>query len=171
MSVSSFIPEYKIKPLALALALCCSATVAAQESELPRIDVFAKKAAQQQPGSVAVISKEKLEVLQPLSTQDALKTVPGVTVREEEGYGFIPNIGMRGLNSNRSQKVLVLEDGAPVAPSLFLANESYYSPRVERMEEIEVLKGAAGLRYGPTTIGGAAAGLPLSKPAHDRWRD
>ncbi|MBI1835570.1 MAG: TonB-dependent receptor [Burkholderiales bacterium] len=154
MSVSSFIPEYKIKPLALALALCCSATVAAQESELPRIDVFAKKAAQQQPGSVAVISKEKLEVLQPLSTQDALKTVPGVTVREEEGYGFIPNIGMRGLNSNRSQKVLVLEDGAPVAPSLFLANESYYSPRVERMEEIEVLKGAAGLRYGPTTIGG-----------------
>ena len=42
----------------------------------------------------------------------------------------------------------------PVAPGLFLANESYYSPRIERMESIEVLKGAAGLRYGPTTIGG-----------------
>jgi Fe(3+) dicitrate transport protein len=75
-------------------------------------------------------------------------------VREEEGYGFIPNIGMRGLNPNRSQKLLVLEDGVPVAPGLFLANESYYSPRIERMESIEVLKGAAGLRYGPTTIGG-----------------
>lgn len=61
---------------------------------------------------------------------------------------------MRGLNPNRSQKLLVLEDGVPVAPGLFLANESYYSPRIERMQSIEVLKGAAGLRYGPTTIGG-----------------
>lgn len=154
MHPSSHTQQFKLRPLALALALACSATVSAQESELPRINVFGKKLAHQQTGSVALIDKEKLDLLQPLSTQDALKSVPGVIVREEEGYGFIPNIGMRGLNPNRSQKVLVLEDGAPVAPSLFLANESYYSPRIERMEGIEVLKGAAGLRYGPTTIGG-----------------
>ncbi len=103
---------------------------------------------------MAIISKEAITLAQPLSTQDALKVVPGITVREEEGYGFIPNIGLRGLNPNRSQKLLVLEDGVPVAPSLFISNESYYSPRIERMEGIEVLKGAAGLRYGPTTIGG-----------------
>ena len=47
-----------------------------------------------------------------------------------EGYGFIPNIGMRGLDPNRSQKLPVLEHGVPVAPGLFLANKSYYSPRV-----------------------------------------
>src|SRR4030042_1141362 len=58
------------------------------------------------------------------------------------------------IDPNRSQKWLVLEDGVPVAPGLFLANESYYSPRIERMQSIEVLKGAAGLRFGPTTIGG-----------------
>lgn len=107
-----------------------------------------------QPGSVAIITRETLDILQPLSTQDALKSVPGIVVREEEGYGFIPNIGLRGLNPNRSQKLLVLEDGVPVAPGLFTSNESYYSPRIERMEGIEVLKGAAGLRYGPSTIGG-----------------
>lgn len=124
--------------------------------ELPTIYVIGKDdlAISKQPGSAAIISKEKLKVMQPLSTQDALKSVPGVVVREEEGFGFIPNIGMRGLNPNRSQKLLVLEDGVPVAPSLFLSNESYYSPRIERMDSIEVLKGAAGLRYGPTTIGG-----------------
>jgi len=125
-------------------------------AELPTIDVIGKDevAISKQPGSAAIISKEKLKIMQPLSTQDALKSVPGIVIREEEGFGFIPNIGMRGLNPNRSQKLLVLEDGVPVAPSLFLANESYYSPRIERMDSIEVLKGAAGLRYGPTTIGG-----------------
>jgi Fe(3+) dicitrate transport protein len=142
--------------LAVAVALNFPSLGMAAEIELPRIDVVGEgeDAVAKQPGSVAIITQEELELMQPLSTQDALKSVPGIVVREEEGYGFIPNIGMRGLNPNRSQKLLVLEDGVPVAPGLFLANESYYSPRIERMESIEVLKGAAGLRYGPTTIGG-----------------
>lgn len=148
------------KPSKLVLAISSTfflnVSAMATEIELPRIDVIGEgeQAIAKQPGSVAVIKKEELELKQPLSTQDALKAVPGVVIREEEGYGFIPNIGMRGLNPNRSQKLLVLEDGVPVAPGLFLANESYYSPRIERMDSIEVLKGAAGLRYGPTTIGG-----------------
>ena len=150
----------RIKPLCLALAVAAAisfpAHALAAEIELPRIDVVGEdeQAIARQPGSVAIVTREELELTQPLSVQDALKSVPGIVVREEEGYGFIPNIGMRGLNPNRSQKLLVLEDGVPVAPGLFLANESYYSPRIERMQSIEVLKGAAGLRYGPTTIGG-----------------
>ncbi|MEW6569258.1 MAG: TonB-dependent siderophore receptor [Pseudomonadota bacterium] len=142
--------------LAVTAAICGFQAHALAETQLPRIDVVGEgeQAIAKLPGAVAIIDKEELELRQPLSVQDALKAVPGLMVREEEGYGFIPNIGMRGLNPNRSQKVLVLEDGVPVAPGLFLANESYYSPRVERMESIEVLKGAAGLRYGPTTIGG-----------------
>ncbi len=142
--------------LAIASVFVFQLPAIATEIELPRIDVVGKgeQAISKQPGSVAVIEQEELALKQPLSTQDALKAIPGVVIREEEGYGFIPNIGMRGLNPNRSQKLLVLEDGVPVAPGLFLANESYYSPRIERMESIEVLKGAAGLRYGPTTIGG-----------------
>lgn len=143
--------------LALALTVALNfPTLSFAEVELPSIDVVGKgeQAIAKLPGAVSIITKEDLALRQPLSVQDALKAVPGVVVREEEGYGFIPNIGMRGLNPNRSQKLLVLEDGVPVAPGLFLANESYYSPRIERMESIEVLKGAAGLRYGPTTIGG-----------------
>ena len=142
--------------LALVFIMNNPSSLVAAEVELPVIDVVGagEQAITKLPGAVAVIRKEDLVLRQPLSVQDALKAVPGIVVREEEGYGFIPNIGMRGLNPNRSQKLLVLEDGVPVAPGLFLANESYYSPRIERMESIEVLKGAAGLRYGPTTIGG-----------------
>ena len=148
-----------LTPVAAAVwAMCCVPAIAQESTEkiLPRIEVIGEgeTAVSKQAGSVAVITQEAIRLAQPLSTQDALKVVPGMTVREEEGYGFIPNIGLRGLNPNRSQKLLVLEDGVPVAPSLFIANESYYSPRIERMEGIEVLKGAAGLRYGPTTIGG-----------------
>lgn len=142
--------------LAVAIALTTPAAVMASEAMLPRIDVIGEgeQSVARQPGAVSIIDKEALALMQPLSTQDALKSVPGIVVREEEGYGFIPNIGMRGLDPNRSQKLLVLEDGVPIAPGLFLANDSYYSPRIERMQSIEVLKGAAGLRYGPTTIGG-----------------
>lgn len=148
-----------LAPITLAVSALLSMPLSAQETTektLPRIEVVGngEESVARLPGSVAVVSKEALAINQPISTQDALKIVPGVVVREEEGYGFIPNIGMRGLDPNRSQKLLVLEDGVPVAPSLFISNESYYSPRIERMEGIEVLKGAAGLRYGPTTIGG-----------------
>ncbi len=148
------------KPRMIALAVSAAVLLPMQslaaEIQLPRIDVIGEQedAIAKQPGSVAIITSEELELQQPLSVQDALKSVPGIIIREEEGYGFIPNIGMRGLNPNRSQKLLVLEDGVPIAPGLFLANESYYSPRIERMQSIEVLKGAASLRYGPTTIGG-----------------
>ena len=128
----------------------------AKEIELPSINVIDRQegGASAIPGAIDIISPEEMEMIQPASLQDALKTVPGVNARDEEGYGAIPNIGIRGLSPNRSTKVLILEDGAPIQPSLFLSNASYYSPPVERISSIEVLKGATGLRYGPNTLGG-----------------
>ncbi len=129
----------------------------AQEIELPRIDIVGREenALYKIPGTVDVINQQKMEELQPQSLQDVLKTVPGVNVRGDEGgLGSIPNIGIRGLNPTRSSKVLLLEDGAPIQPSLFISNASYYSPPVEQIGGIEVLKGASGLKYGPSNIGG-----------------
>ena len=132
-------------------------SVYAQDVELPRMDIVGREesARSKIPGTVDVINQQQLEILQPLSLQDALKTVPGVNIRGDEGgLGSIPNIGIRGLNPSRSQKVLLLEDGAPIHPSLFISSASYYSPPVDRMSGIEVLKGASGLQYGPSNIGG-----------------
>ncbi len=128
----------------------------AKEIELPSINVIDRQegGASSIPGAIDIINPEEMEMIQPAPLQDALKIVPGVNARDEEGYGAIPNIGIRGLSPNRSTKVLILEDGAPIQPSLFLSNASYYSPPVERISSIEVLKGATGLRYGPNTIGG-----------------
>ena len=143
--------------IALTFGWSLAIDIHAQEIDLPRIDIVGREvnARSKIPGTVDVINQKQLEILQPLSLQDALKTVPGVNIRGDEGgLGSIPNIGIRGLNPNRSQKVLLLEDGAPIHPSLFISNASYYSPPVDRMSGIEVLKGASGLQYGPSNIGG-----------------
>lgn len=142
-----------------AMACGCSLalSIQAKEIDLPRIDIIGSEenARSKIPGTVDVINQKQLELLQPLSIQDALKTIPGINIRGDEGgLGAIPNIGIRGLNPSRSQKVLLLEDGAPIHPSLFISSASYYSPPVDRMSGIEVLKGASGLQYGPSNIGG-----------------
>jgi Fe(3+) dicitrate transport protein len=75
-------------------------------------------------------------------------------VRDEEGFGLRPNIGIRGLNPTRSTKVTLLEDGIPLVYAPYGDNASYFHPSIERFERIEVLKGAGQNIFGPQTIGG-----------------
>lgn len=141
--------------LAVAAVMQAPLAVHAESILLPRIDIIAggENAIEQQPGSVSIVGPTQLQQIQPLSTEDALRTVPGVHIKGEEESGIVANIGIRGLSA-ADYKSLILEDGVPVAPGLFVGNGRYYNPRIQRMSEIEVLKGAAALRYGPNTIGG-----------------
>lgn len=141
--------------LAVAAVMQAPLVVHAESILLPRIDIIAggENAIEQQPGSVSIVGPTQLQQIQPLSTEDALRTVPGVHIKGEEESGIVANIGIRGLSA-ADYKSLILEDGVPVAPGLFVGNGRYYNPRIQRMSEIEVLKGAAALRYGPNTIGG-----------------
>ena len=146
------------KPHALALAVGAALlplAVQASEVRLPRIDVIGEteQDVARQPGAVTIVTREELAATQPMSTEDALRGVPGVMIKKEEESGIVANIGIRGLSA-ADYKSLILEDGVPVAPGLFVGNGRYYNPRIQRMESIEVLKGAASLRYGPNTIGG-----------------
>jgi Fe(3+) dicitrate transport protein len=83
-----------------------------------------------------------------------LRAVPGVVTRDEEGLGLRPNVGIRGLNPTRSSKVVLLEDGLPLALAPYGDNSSYFHPPLERFERVEVLKGSGQIRFGPSTIGG-----------------
>lgn len=106
------------------------------------------------PGSGAVVDSKQLDTEVTTDIQQVLKTVPGVYIREEEGSGLRPNIGIRGATGERSSKITLLEDGIMVAPAPYSEPAAYYFPTTLRMYSIEVLKGAPLLRYGPQTTGG-----------------
>jgi Fe(3+) dicitrate transport protein len=74
---------------------------------------------QRLPGSASVIDRQTLETSRVFNFGEALRKAPGVYVREEEGFGLRPSIGLRGLDPNRSAKVLLLEDGVPLGHAPF----------------------------------------------------
>ncbi|MFZ1701197.1 MAG: TonB-dependent receptor plug domain-containing protein [Pyrinomonadaceae bacterium] len=106
------------------------------------------------PGSIDRIGGRELENARVFNFSEALRKLSGVNVRDEEGFGLRPNIGIRGTNPSRSTKVLLLEDGLPLSYAPYGDNASYYHPPVERYEAIEVLKGSGQIAYGPQTIAG-----------------
>ncbi len=120
----------------------------------PIVVIGERDALREIPGSGALIDDEELERSRVFTVNEALRQVPGLTVRDEEGLGLRPNIGIRGLNPTRSSEVILLEDGLPLTYGLYGDNASYSHPPLRRFSRIEVLKGASQIRFGPHTVGG-----------------
>ena len=114
-----------------------------------------KQTAQQVTGSAHVISDDDLELFAYSDVQRILRSVPGVNLQVEDGYGLRPNIGIRGVPTERSNRVVLLEDNVPIAPAPYSASSAYYFPTMGRMYSVEVLKGPSAITQGPNTIGGA----------------
>lgn len=123
--------------------------------QLPVIEVIGRglESVLRQTGTVQILNREDIEILRPISTEDALRRIAGINTKTEEETAVVSNIGLRGLSASEA-KSLLLEDGVPVAPGLLIGNDRYFNPRIQRVERIEVLKGSSSLRYGPSTIGG-----------------
>lgn len=117
------------------------------------------------PGSGATVETEDLEAARVFTVNEALRQVAGVFPRDEEGLGLRPNIGVRGLAPTRSTKTLLLEDGLPLTYAPYGDNATYSHPPVRRFERIEVLKGAAQVRFGPNTVGGVVNYVTPSAPS------
>ncbi len=119
------------------------------------------------PGSGFYLSQDEIVTFQYTNIDQILRQVPGVYSREEDGYGLFPNISMRGVDTSRSGKVTMMEDGVLTAPAPYAAPSAYYSPTVGRMSALEVLKGSSQIRYGPHTTGGVinyiSTPIPLEK--------
>jgi Fe(3+) dicitrate transport protein len=116
------------------------------------------------PGSGSYLDTEDLGRFQPDDVNKALRSIPGVYLREEDGYGLFPNISLRGVDTTRSGKLTVMEDGVPMAPAAYSAPSAYYTPTTGRMSGLEVLKGSSQIKYGPHTTGGAVNYLSTPVP-------
>jgi len=118
-------------------------------------------------GSNFRIDPIALKNINPLSTEEVLRTIPGVNIVGDMGLSNRPNISIRGSWGRRSRKVLLLEDGTPMAPAPYIAPGAYYNPVSDRVTSIEVYKGADLLKYGPNNMYGAVnyiTALPPQKP-------
>lgn len=125
-------------------------------TELQEIKVWGgAKETLNQPSAPARISKDALDSFKYTDVNRALKQAPGVYVREEEGLGLRPNIGLRGTNPDRSKKIVIMEDGVLIGPAPYSAPAAYYTPAMNHTESLEVYKGFSALTYGPNSVGGA----------------
>lgn len=152
---------HALAPASLPLLAACLAMTApeapAAEAEPPLTEIVvigSRERLAATPGSAAVLDAVTLERSRVFTVNEALRKVPGVFARDEEGFGLRPNIGIRGLNPTRSSKVLLLEDGLPLTFAPYGDNASYFHPPIERFERIEVLKGSGQVAFGPQTVGG-----------------
>ncbi|MCC5917650.1 MAG: TonB-dependent receptor [Cryomorphaceae bacterium] len=119
------------------------------------------------PGSVNITPKEELDRLQAVSANEVLRRTSGLNVVDEEGAGLRLNVGVRGLDPDRSRKVLIMEDGVPVALNPYGEPEMYYSPSIDRMEAVEIIKGSGQILYGPQSVGGVINFITADPPTEE----
>ena len=115
-------------------------------------------------GSNFIINSKDIELTRPIGTEEVLKKVSGVNVSGDMGISNRLNVGIRGSYPRRSVNILLLEDGTPIAPAPYLSPEAYYNPPSDRLDGIEILKGADILSYGANTMYGVVNYITKKPP-------
>jgi len=139
--------------------------------DFPQVDIIGNRPSliNRIPGSANVITSTAINYIKPFTGNEMFKKVSGINVVDEEGAGLRANIGIRGLDPDRSRTVLMMEDGVPIALAPYGEPEMYYSPAIDRMKSIEVLKGSGSILYGPQTIGGVINYITNDPPLNSRF--
>jgi len=98
----------------------------------------------------AVIQLDKINAdLSSNNTRQVFAKVPGISIWENDGSGIQLGIASRGLSPNRSWEFNVRQNGYDISSEVFGYPENYYTPPMEAMRKIEVIRGSASLQYGP----------------------
>ena len=57
------------------------------------------------PGSGQYLNRVSIEKLNQLNINNVLRNIPGINIRDEEGFGLRPNIGLRGTQETEVLKL------------------------------------------------------------------
>jgi Fe(3+) dicitrate transport protein len=96
--------------------------------------------------------------------REVMATTPGIIVSEEPQSPII-NFGYRGLNSQRSEFMQVLKDGVSIKNEQFGFPESHYTPILDAVQRIELIRAGAALQFGPQP--GGAINFVMKMPRQD----
>lgn len=125
--------------------------------------------------NVGIYEAKKSEVIIPtqlvanLATNNARQIysrVAGLNIWENDGAGLQLSIGGRGLDPNRTANFNVRQNGYDISADALGYPESYYTPPVEGIGRIQIVRGAASLQYG-TQFGGLI-NFEMKKPVADK---
>lgn len=87
------------------------------------------------------------------NARQVFNRVAGLNIWENDGAGLQLGIGGRGLNPNRTSSFNARQNGYDISADALGYPEAYYTPPMEALERISVVRGAASLQYG-TQFGG-----------------
>jgi Fe(3+) dicitrate transport protein len=104
-----------------------------------------------------IIGGRKSEVInvQDLPANIAEKTgrqifakIPGAFIYDMDGSGNQVNIATRGLDPHRSWELNVRQNGVVINSDMYGYPASHYSPPMEAIKSVEMVRGTAALQYG-----------------------
>jgi len=79
----------------------------------------------------------------------ALARIPGINVWEMDGAGTQVNIGSRGTDTHRSIEMNMRQNGYNTNSDMFGYPEDHYTPPMQGIREIQLVRGSAALQFGP----------------------
>ncbi len=113
-----------------------------------------------------VVLKDVTANLATNNPRQVFAKVPSLNIWENDRAGLQLSIGARGLNPNRTANFNTRQNGYDIAAESIGYPESYYTPPMEALERIEVVRGAASLQYGPQF--GGMVNFVMRKPSEKR---
>ena len=106
-----------------------------------------------QPGNVSVLNQKQLKYSMAINAAEAVKNLAGVSVRDYYGTGVSSSVDLRGFGEFASQNTLVMIDGRRVN-EIDLSGVAFDQIPIERIDRIEVVRGAGSVLYGDNAVGG-----------------
>jgi len=82
------------------------------------------------------------------NARQALIGIAGLNMFDNDAAGVNMSIGGRGLNPNRNIHFVTRQNGYDISADPYGYPEAYYTPPLEGVSRIDVVRGAGALRYG-----------------------
>ena len=103
---------------------------------------------------IEFITVKKLESnLANQTFRQVFSRTPGLHIVESDPSGLNTSISIRGLSANRSWDFNMRQNGYDMTPDPMGYNEAYYTPSLEWVQKIQIIRGSAALQYG-SQVGG-----------------